>query len=125
MSARIRKLVENVHMGLGHEGLAKLLKRAGINVNSLAEGDLIMCLNTKGDKLKVIGGRGLVIGYLRMPRSQRIMKEALQYIPRTFGASGFDYDAACKTSLEKRLGLNKQVTTGPLKEARALKQAGL
>lgn len=91
-------------MGLSHDGIAKLLKKKlKLDVVDLAGSDLVMVINRRGDKLKVIGAKGLVIGYLRMPDGNRIMKDALQYIPATFGAKGFDYDAACKTALEARL----------------------
>lgn len=104
MSARIRLLVEGVHMGLSHDGLARLLKtKLKLDITELADGDLIMFINRRGDKMKTYGARGLVIGYLKMPDGNRIMKDALQYIPRTFGAKGFDYDAACKAALDARL----------------------
>lgn len=100
-------------MGLGHDGLKKLLLKhtknggAELDVTTLAVGDLVMCLNTFGDKLKIIGHQGLVIGYLKLPNKQRIMREALQYIPNTFGSAGFNYDKACKISLQDRMGHTK------------------
>lgn len=106
--SRIRKLITGVHMGLGHDGIAKLLAApvskggVGIDVNTLSDGDLIMLINRHGDKLKVIGCGGLVVGYLKMRKHQKIMKEALQFIPATFGGSGFNYDAACKEALKAR-----------------------
>lgn len=105
MSARIIKLVQGVHMGLGHTGLSYFLKKnAKLEVESMDEENLVMCINKAGDKLKVIGGKGTVIGYLRSPKGHKLMVDALQYLPKTFGANGFDYDAACKKALEKRLG---------------------
>lgn len=117
-------------MGLGHDGLRSLLAKpvdkggANINLDTLNDGDLVMCLNTLGDKLKIIGCRGLVIGYLKMPKKHRIMMEALQYIPHTFGGKGFDYDAACRRSLEERMGKFK-AHTSPLDAARAKQASGL
>lgn len=101
---RIFKLFLNVHMGLGHDGLSKIALKGKIKLQELNESDLIMFLNTKGDKLKVLGAQGKVVGYLRNPDKRPIMREALQYIPHTFGASGFDYDAACAAALQQRLG---------------------
>lgn len=129
-ASRIRRLVSGVHMGLGHDGLrlllAKAVSKGGANtdVTSLQDGDLIMVLNTKGDKLKVIGCKGLVIGYLKMRKGERIMKDALQYLPATFGGNTFDYDAACKLVLEERLGHTKS-NAGSLNTARAKKSAGV
>lgn len=134
--ARIRKVITPVHMGLGHDGLKKLLAKpldkggAGLDVESLVPGELIMCINGAGNKLKVIGHHGLVIGYLKMPHKKRIMMEALQYIPQTFGGQGFDYNEACRKSLEMRMGrmgcmgCNKP-NSGPLNAARTAKAAGL
>jgi hypothetical protein len=121
---RIIQLVENVHMGLGHDGLKDLLKRAKIDVSKIEDAELVMCLNTKGDKLKVIGCKGMVLGYLKMPNGQKIMKEALQFIPRTFGSGGFDYDAACKSALDEKLNIRTRVV-GPIKAAQAMREAGL
>lgn len=118
-------------MGLGHDGLRILLAKpvskggADIDVTKLNDGDLVMCLNGAGDKLKVIGHNGLVVGYLKMPRKERIMYDALQYIPQTFGGKGFDYNAACKRALDERLGKYAPKKTGPIETARAKQAAGL
>lgn len=105
MRPRIRKVVQGVHMGLGHDGLKVFLENhADIDITAMSGNDLVMCLNSKGDKLKVIGCKGRVFGYLKMPRGQRIMAEAMRYIPETFGASGFDYDQACRRALAQRFG---------------------
>ena len=101
---KILKLFQNIHMNLGHDGLIKLSKQNKVDVYKMENGDLLMFINKRGDKLKVLGPFGRVVGYLKMPNGQRIMMEALQYIPHTFGASGFDYDKACVKALEKRIG---------------------
>lgn len=127
MKPTIKKVVEGVSMGLGHMGLTEFLKRhANIDVTQLTGSDLIMCINGYGDKMKVIGAKGLVIGYLRMPHRQKIMKEALQFIPKTFGAGGFNYDQACVEALTYRLShaQRKNPLAGPLHAARAMKSAG-
>lgn len=112
---RIFKVVLGVHMGLGHDGIAELLKeQVKIDVKKLNDGDLILCLNRQGDKMKIMGRKGLVLGYLRMPNGQRIMLDALQYIPRTFGGGTFNYDAAAKKALLKRLDQNKPKASPPV-----------
>jgi hypothetical protein len=125
MRPRIRKLIQGVHMGLGHDGLKVFLQEhADIDISAMHGNDLVMCLNGKGDKLKVIGCKGMVFGYLKMPRGQKIMGEALRYIPETFGHSGFDYDAACMRALTSRMGATA-IRRGPLNTARAAREAGL
>lgn len=103
---RILKLFLDVHMGLGHDGLIEIAKKGKVKINDLNESDLVMFINKHGDKLKVLGAQGKVIGYLKLPEKRRIMLEALQYIPHTFGSNGFDYDSACKIVLEKRFAAN-------------------
>lgn len=103
MMSRVIKVLEGVHMGLGHDGLAKLIeKEAKLDVSKLGKSDLIMCINRYGDKLKLLGCQGRVLGYLKIPGQQRIMKDALQFIPQTFGSGGLDYDSACRKALESR-----------------------
>lgn len=104
-NAKIFKLFLDIHMGLGHDGLSAIAKKAKVKLEELETGDLLMFINRKGDKLKVLGAQGKVVGYLRTPGGRLIMKDALQYLPHTFGASGFDYDAACTLVLNRRLGL--------------------
>lgn len=89
-------------MGLGHKGLSDLAKASKVNPDKLGDKDLLMFLNKAGDKLKILGAQGKVLGYLKMPSNRPIMREALSYIPLTFGADGFDYESACKMALEKR-----------------------
>lgn len=105
MKPRIKKLFLDIHMGLGHDGLAAIARKGHIKIDELSDSDLVMFINKANDKMKVLGGGGRVVGYLRMPDRARISLEALAYIPHTFGAEGFNYDAALKMSLEKKLGL--------------------
>lgn len=129
-AAKIRKLITGVHMGLGHDGLRALLAKpankggASLNLDDLRTGDLVMVLNTAGDKLKVIGHKGLVIGYLKMPNKAKITLDALKFIPETFSGQGFDYDAACRKSLDERFG-RARPSTSPMDIARAKQAAGV
>jgi len=99
---RICKLFFDVNMALGHDGLAELAKKAGVKLDLLDTGDLLMFLNRKGTRLKVLGAQGKVVGYLRMPDNRPIMREALQFIPQTFGSEGFDYTHACRIALSHK-----------------------
>lgn len=110
MTPTIKKLFLDVHMGLGHDGLAAIARKGKINLQDLVESDLVMFLNRAGDKMKVLGSQGRVVGYLKMPARNPISIEALQYIPHTFGVEGgFNYNAALKMMLEKKLGFLAKV----------------
>lgn len=101
---RIFKLFLDVNMNLSHRGLAEMAVKARCNPETLSEEDLLMFINKAGDKLKILGGGSKVIGYLNL-KGRRIMMDAIQYIPQTFGSTGFDYDQAVRTALTKRLAL--------------------
>jgi hypothetical protein len=123
---RIVRLIDNVNMGLGHPGLALLCKeRFKLDLEKLQDSELVMFLNRARDKMKIIGSQGKVLGYLRMPRGERIMLEAIQYLPKTFGGSGFSYDSALKEALEQRLAHIKQKALGPLEAFRTAKKSGV
>ncbi len=106
---RLLRVVDNVHMGLGHEGLIKLARRLSVPTE-LGQGELLMFLNRAKDKLKILGSEGRVVAYLKMPRGERIRLEALQYIPRTFSVTGrIDYNDALRQSLLNIMGSTRTV----------------
>lgn len=101
---KIIQLVVDVNMGLGHPGLIALCKENfKLDVTKLRDGELLMFLNRDRSKLKILGKQGLVLGYLRMPNGRKIMLEAIQYLPATFGGAGFNYDSALERALNERL----------------------
>lgn len=102
MNRKILRVVNGVSMALGHDGLRLVIKKeTGIDVQTLGDTDIIICINAAQDKLKAIGGGGLALGYLRMPRERKLMKEAIQFLPRVFGGDGFTYDDACKEAMSQ------------------------
>lgn len=127
MSAKIVTLIDNVGMGNGHIRLAEIAKRvAKIDVEELGPGQIVMFLNRAKDKLKIMGHRGVVTGYLRMPKGQRIMMEAIQYLPQTFGSGEINYDSALREALRTRLQRGRnQTRVSPMQAVRAMERAGL
>lgn len=102
MRPRIVRVLTGVNMALGHDGLALTIKReAQIDVRTIDAGEIVLCINSAYDKLKAIGGGGVVLGYLKMPKGRKLMKEAIQFLPKVFGGDGFSYDDACKTALDR------------------------
>jgi hypothetical protein len=124
---KIILLIDNVNMGLGHPGLTALARKFKKDPATLKDGELLMFLNRKRDKLKMMGHQGIVLGYLRMPKGRQIMLEAIQYLPKAFGAQGeINYDRALHTVLSDRLAkkhLPKSVS--PLQAYRAMERSGL
>lgn len=102
MRPRIIRVLTGVNMALGHDGLALIIKKeANIDVRVIDSGEMVLCINGAYNKLKAIGGGGVVLGYLKMPKGRTLMKEAVQFIPKVFGGDGFTYDDACKQALDK------------------------
>lgn len=99
----IARLFLDTHMGLSHPGLIEIAKKAKINVDKLGTDELLMFINRRCNKVKILGAQGKVIGYLRTPDEKPLMLEALQYLPQTFGAAGWDYSDACRIALAKKL----------------------
>jgi hypothetical protein len=102
-NSRIITVIDNVHMGLSHDGLCKLATKLRKDPKTLEPGELILFLNRGRDKLKTLGAGGIVIGYLKMPNKRKIMLDAIQFLPQTFGAKGFDYDGALSMAIDKAL----------------------
>jgi hypothetical protein len=121
MRVELIQIIPDTFMGYGHVGLAQVALKNGIDVTKLPDGVLVMFINRAQDKLKAIGKQGIVIGHVKLPYGQKIMMDALQYLPKTFGGSGFDYSEAVKLALEKRLGRStpKRTVVSPLEAARA------
>lgn len=123
--ARIALIIDNVNMGLGHDGLTAIARKLKVNPEKLEPGTVLVFINRAKDKVKLMGYRGIVLGYLRMPRGRRIMMEAIQYIPQAFSASGgINYDDACKQALTKILGV-AQKRASPIEAYRTRKEFGL
>jgi hypothetical protein len=102
---------------LGHEGLMHLCKhKFSLDLAKLDDRDLVVFLNRGKDKLKIVGRQGIVLGYVRLPKG-RLMLDAIQYIPETFGGKGFNYDAALKKALAERLLRGRSVGKSPPEEA--------
>jgi hypothetical protein len=99
---RLVRVLTGVDMRQRHHGLALTIhKVAGIDVRLMDGGDMIACINASETILTVIGGGGAVLGTLKMPHGRKLMREAVQFIPKVFGGDGFTYDDACREALNK------------------------
>jgi hypothetical protein len=104
-------LIDNVNMGKGHDSLTELARSFRVNPARLGAGEVLMFLNRKRDKLKVMGAEGKVIGYLRMPSGQKIDLNAIQYLPKTFNPElEINYEQALRESLITALARTPRTT---------------
>lgn len=119
---RLVAAISNVHMGLSHEGLSSVAEKFGIKIDKLSESDLILYINRARDKLKVLGAKGIVLGYVKMRKGATLPLGAVQFIPETFSGRGtIDIDGAIQKYLAKTLVRAKQ-NRSALDIVRAMKQ---
>ncbi len=111
-------VIDSVHMGLGHAGLAELAKKLKVDPASLEPGQLLLFINNAQDKVKIMGGRGTVIGYYKHPRG-RINLEALQYVPASFGGGEIKFDTALRRAVTGQLARKRSANASPLEVYRA------
>ena len=106
--SKIKKIVFGVPMSYGHTGLIEFLREhARIDVEGLPSGELIAVVNRQGDKAKIIGASGTILGYLKLP-SGKIRRDDLESISRVFGGHGFNYTAGATLAMRMRF---RQETT--------------
>ncbi len=107
--SQLVRIFSDVHMGLGHPGLVDMARKHGVHAEKLEPNELILFVNTAKDKLKLLGGNGKVIAYLRSPNKQKLNISALRFIPLIFSARGvIDYNQALKMELTRTLGERMQ-----------------
>ncbi len=69
MRIKVHRFFVNVDMRLGeHNGLHKLLADNGIQKNQLGPGVVVICLNRRGNAVKVVTNNGIL--YQRLPDKQ-------------------------------------------------------
>ncbi len=123
---KIAKVFGDVHMGLGHKGLIDLCKKKfNFDISELPKDQVVFFINRANNKIKAIGAKGWVVGYIRPPNEQKIMLEAIQYLPETFGGGQFDYPEALRKALGKRLVSRANRLARPLEVYRAKERSGL
>jgi hypothetical protein len=90
-------------------GLWSQAQEAGVKIERLSSGDLLVFLNKRRTSIVIMGkitvtDEGGLMSYWKSP-SGRVPMEAIQYIPQSLGADGLDMTAAVRKGLESRLGL--------------------
>lgn len=102
MKLKIKRVIGNVHMGQNHVGLKTQALEVGEDPATLSQGEMLVFLNGKRTKMKILDSSGNVLGYYSHPTG-RIPLEAIHFIPKAFGAKGFDMPRAIKLMLQHKL----------------------
>ncbi len=100
MANKLLRVFLDTDMRAGHNGLSKVALKDNVNVADLKEGQHIVFVNKKADKIKIYSAKNIV-SYLLS--GSRLELSSLNYFADCFGADGFKYDKALKTVLEQKL----------------------
>lgn len=106
--------MRTVHVILGasmsgqHNSLEVQAQNEGIKLSTLKDGEAVVFINRKKDKMKAYS-HNKVVSYVRFDDSRRgIDLSALDEIPRAFTSHGtLDYPKALRITLEKKLKSRK------------------
>lgn len=102
MAGSILQVFLNADLRCGHDGLAQLAKKHGMNVAKIESGQFLIFINGQRSKVKIYAASN-VIAYLKLDKG-RLNMDTIREIPRVFAAKGrMDYDEALKLAVEKSL----------------------
>lgn len=102
-TGRILRYFPDTHLGNGHDGLAKIAKKKGVDVTNLRVGEYVVFVNTTKTALKLYAP-GNIVSYLKMPGTQRLNLGIIRSIPMFFNGTEIDYKGALKSYILKQLG---------------------
>lgn len=91
MKPRIIGMFTNINMGCSFNGLSEIARKHKINLLKLNVQECVLFVNKKQNKAKILGGNGLVIGYLSMPTGT-ITEKNMDFISHVFGGSGIEWN---------------------------------
>lgn len=116
---RLLHIFWDVSMALQHDGLTELLKKNKAPLpHQLNPGEMLLFVNKRKDKFKVIAGTSEtesngVLAYYKT-RGRPIDVQALKYIPEAFSGQTIKYNSALKRTLEERLRVQKSPKKAPI-----------
>lgn len=99
---KIVRFFRNADLRCGHDGLRKMAKEHSIDPWKLEPGQFLVFSNAKQNKLKIYAP-GNILCYVKSTDDRRIDLRIVQFIPRFFNGTEFQYEAAVKEMLKKEL----------------------
>lgn len=90
---RLVRVVNDTNMGLGYDGLNKLVK-----LGNLGKGEFVCFINKKKNKVKLATCQDMV-AYHRLPAGQQIDPRVIQHLPEFFDGGQIQYDKAVEKVL--------------------------
>lgn len=103
---KIIRFFPEVDMRNGHDGLRKLARKEGVNVDALGAGEYVIFLNRSKRMVKMFAS-GNIIAFLKMADNKKLDPRTIALIPRYFNGSKINYDAALEAVLNKEFGVKR------------------
>jgi hypothetical protein len=121
---KIIQCFTNVDLRNGHDGLAELAKRSGVNVADLQPGQFVPFINPAKTRMKLFCANDIVLYY--RAKSGQIDLRIISELPKIFKTTGrIDCDSALKTAIEKSLARRARARVLAIKAAEAAQAAGV
>jgi hypothetical protein len=103
MSGHIIRCFLDSDLRSSHDGLADQAKKSGIKVEDLKQGEYVVFVNSKKDRVKVYAAYH-VLAYIKLPAGTSMDLNVIRAIPKAFTASGrLDYNKALRETVEEKL----------------------
>lgn len=105
--AKIISYFPDTNLRSAHDGLRKIAKSAGKNIDNIEPGNFMLFVNKSQNILKAFGANNAIL-HVKTKTGARFDFDAIKMLPSLFGASGgFDYGAALRESLIKKLEIRR------------------
>lgn len=93
----------DVSMGLGFQGLTRVMTEAKIKVSALSDRSVIVFVNRAGTKFKCLIGTTYLVYFNN--GDKRFPLEAIANLPSAFQGTTFDFNRAIEKTLRTKLGV--------------------
>jgi hypothetical protein len=92
------RYIARVYLGYGHDGLRKVAKDHGIDIDRLDQGEFVAFANNAQTAVKVFAP-GNIVAYLKMPGERKLTPEIIASIPTMFNGDGFKFSNKVKMTM--------------------------
>lgn len=97
---RLLRVFFDTFMGYQHDGLYAIAKRQGIDLDDLREGECVVFVNRRFNRVKVYGPNN-TFAYSRVYDGE-LDATAIQHIPNTFNGTRINLDQATRQAITER-----------------------
>lgn len=96
---RVIRYFPESDMRNGHDGLAKIASKAGINMQTINNGEFVIFVNRRKTHIKMFASSNVIAHYKSM--NGKIDPAIIQHLPNCFEGGVIDYDKAITRVLKK------------------------